>query len=319
VPRKKALPKDPSFELQRDLLIHPETNPTKYVAFEDADQHVFVPDPEAWSRVNAWWLADASWIAYAHDTSEVRRVFRDRARLPSCEVIDRSGTECYVAHNDTFAIVTFRGTQPDDWADLFEISRFVPAKWDVGRVHEGFADALEPVWSTLDAIVRGLPAGCKAWFTGHSLGAALATLGAIRCGDRAAGLCTFGSPRIGDGAFAAHVDQMFGERSLRYANDHDVVTHVPPPAFAAPGRYTHVNELRWINKDGQVGTTQPTLSHFVPDVFGDTRLLLDVVDILTQNQRIGIPDALADHTPLYYALHTWNDFAVNEQPVVVGV
>ena len=314
---KKDFPRDPSFELQRDLLIHPETNPTTYIPFEDADQHPFEPDPHEWSRVNAWWLADASWLAYVHGEAEVRRTFLERAHMTSCELIDRSGTQCYVAHRDSFAIVAFRGTQPDDWKDLFEIVRFLPTSWDVGRVHTGFADALEAVWGPLERSLDALPPGCRVWFTGHSLGAALATLAATRRGDRTAGLYTFASPRVGDGVFAAHVDRMFGRLSLRYVNDHDVVTHVPPPSFAIPGRYTHVNELRWISRDGQVGTVEPTLPHFVSDVFGDTRLLLDVVDILRQSSRIAIPDALVDHTPLYYALHAWNDFVVNGMPAEV--
>jgi len=39
--------------------------------------------------------------------------------------------------------------------------------------------------------------------------------------------------------------------------------------------------------------------------------MLDIVNLSQQNVQITWPDALADHTPLYYALHTWNDFAVN--------
>ena len=77
------------------------------------------------------------------------------------------------------------------------------------------------------------------------------------------------------------------------------------------GRYTHVNHLRWINRDGHVGTIEPTVTHFVQDVFGSSRMFLDIVNLSRQNIQITFPDALIDHTPLYYALHTWNDFAVN--------
>jgi len=308
---KKALPKNPSFELRRDLLLHPESNPTKYVAFEDAATHRFVPDATSWSRVNAWWLADAAWIAYSHDANAVRGVFRSRAQMDSCEVFASSGTECYLAQCASFAIVTFRGTQPEAWEDLFSDVLLKAVPWDVGHVHQGFGKALEPVWKPLEAALNNL-ADRPVWFTGHSLGGALATLAAFRRSSRAAGVCTFGSPRVGNGVFAGHFDSQFVERSTRYVNDHDVVTHVPSQVLAFPhGSYAHVNHLRWINKDGQVGSSEPTVKHFMQDVFGSSRVMLDIVNLSQQNVQITWPDALADHTPLYYALHTWNDFAVN--------
>jgi len=313
MPNKKELPKNPSFELQRDLLIHPESNPTAYVAFEQALAHKFVPDATTWSRVNAWWLADASWIAYTHDAAAVRDVFRSRAGMDSCELIAGTGTECYLAQRSSFAIVTFRGTQPDDWNDLFNIARFGTTAWDVGRVHEGFADALEAIWEPLEKALNGLQ-DRRVWFTGHSLGGALATFAAFRRRNRLAGVYTFGSPRVGNGEFAAQLDAALVNKSFRYVNDHDAVTHMPPKPFAFPhGGYTHISELRSINKDGQVSTTEPTVSHFALDVFGDpgVGVLLDIINLLHQGHRITLPDTLTDHTPLYYALHTWNDFAVN--------
>ncbi len=310
-PKTKNVPTNEQFSVQRDMLLHPESNPTGYVPFEDAATHAFAPEAGGWSRVNAWWLADASWIAYSHDPAEVDRIFRERANMRSCELIDSRGTECYLAQHDAFAIVAFRGTQPDDWRDLFSVSRFVPVAWDVGHVHRGFAEALEAVWRPLAAALDSLPAGCRVWFTGHSLGGALAALAAFRRRSQVGGLYTFGSPRVGDGVFATQLDSTLGQRSIRYANDHDVVTHVPPEPFAFPGRYTHVRNLRWINKDGQVITTEPTVRHFVQDVIGDTAFLLDVVQLAESGAQVSLPDALADHTPLFYALHTWNDFAVH--------
>ena len=312
MPKRKELPVNPSREVQRDLLIHPESNPTRYIPFEDAEAHPFVPGATSWSRVNAWWLADAAWIAYSHDKRFVCQTFSDRAGLSSCETIADRGTDAYLAHNGRFAIVTFRGTQPDDWNDLFNISCFVPIRWDVGFVHKGFAAALDAVWRPLEDALNTLPVDCRVWFTGHSLGGALASLAAVRTGGRAAGVYTFGSPRVGDAVFAAHLGHRFEEASIRYVNDHDVVTHVPPEPFAFPGRYTHVDRLRWINKDGQVGTTRPTLEHFMLDVFGDPSLFLDIVELSRQRIPVSLPDTLTDHTPLYYALHTWNDLVANE-------
>lgn len=55
------------------------------------------------------------------------------------------------------------------------------------------------------------------WFTGHSLGAALATLAADLF-EPARGVCTLGSPRVGDVAFATLFDARFRQRSARYVN-----------------------------------------------------------------------------------------------------
>src|SRR5262249_29250576 len=120
-------------------------------------------------------------------------------------------------------------------------------------------------------------------------------------------------PLVGNGVFGSTFDAVFEERSIRYFNDHDVVTHVPPGPFALPhGLFTHVDHLRWINKDGQIGTTPPTLPHFVSDVLGCTNVLLDILDPHGSITRFRLPAALTDHTPLYYVLHCWNDFALHQ-------
>ena len=312
VPKPKPIPKNLSLEEQQQLVFHPEKNPTRYVAFEHATDYPFEPKAATWSRVNAWWLADASWLSYTQEAETVKAIFRDRAALPSCELIAKDGTECYLAHGADFAIAAFRGTQPDDWNDVLNDVMFQSVAWDEGHVHRGFARGLDVVREPLGQALKALPARCRVWFTGHSLGAALATLAAYRYRDVAAGVYTFGSPLVGNGVFAGRFDSVFEERSLRYVNDHDAVTHVPPEPFALPhGLYTHVDHLRWITKDGQIATTPPTLAHFVRVVFGRSNALLDIVGLHLADARISLPAALADHTPLYYGLHCWNDFALH--------
>jgi len=311
MPQKKPLPVDPTLAVQLDLLLHPEHNTTGYAAFEDAMAHPFTPEATTWSRVNAWWLADASWLAYSHDNAEVKRILAVRAGLTSCTFIAGGGTSGYIAHNNDLAIVAFRGTQPDDWHDLFDLAGLLPERWDVGLVHHGFADALTNVWSQLHAELSALPSTCRIWLTGHSLGAALASLTAVRIGSRASGVYTYGAPRVGDSVFATHFNQAFQETSIRYVNDHDVVTHVPPEHVVPFMRYTHTDHLRWIDQNGQVGTAHPTVEHFVLHLFGKMEALLRMVNLAHEPAGFPLPDMFTDHTPLYYALHTWNDFATN--------
>ena len=310
-PATKPVPRNLPIEQQRALLLHPESNPTGHVPFDRARDFPFEPEAAGHSRVNAWWLAEASWLAYWHHKAEVARVYEEQTGL-SCDLVVVKGAECYVASSARFAIIAFRGTQADDWSDILDDACFAPKAWDAGHVHQGFARRLENVAAALDQVLSGLDAQCRLWFTGHSLGAAAATLAAFRYRARAGGVYTFGSPLVGNGVFTGTFGGALGPKSTRYVNDHDLVTRVPPEPFALPhGLYSHVDHARWINKEGQIGTTRPTLAHFVRDVFGRANVALDLIELHERGLGRSLPDALSDHTPLYYALHCWNDFALH--------
>ena len=312
-PERKPLPVNLPFEVQQQLVFRPESNPTGYVPYERAMDFPFDPDAAAHSRINAWWLAEAAWLSYWRDPQAVAQVFLERAGM-TCECLEVRGAECCVAASPRVAIVGFRGTQSGDWNDVFDDTSFAAKPWDVGHVHEGFARRLETLKPGLDRLLNGLAPSCRAWFTGHSLGGAVATLAAYRYRKITGGLYTFGSPLVGNGVFSGILGGEFQAKSARYANDHDIVTRVPPEPFALPhGLYTHVDHLRWINKEGQVGTTQPTLPHFVRDVFGRSNVILDLVRLMQSGIKLSLPDALADHTPLYHVLHCWNDFALHHE------
>ena len=98
----------------------------------------------------------------------------------------------------------------------------VPGPWPGGgKVHRGFKTILTEIWAdvekTLETIDRPL------YYTGHSLGGALATLAASLRPPRA--VYTFGAPRIGDAAFAQSLAALPVYNVL---NPRDVVTGLPP-------------------------------------------------------------------------------------------
>ena len=316
-PPRKKIPSDLPLGVQQQLLFQPETNPTAHVPLEHAQSHAFDPDASLPSRVNAWWLAEASWLAYWHDREAVARVFRDRAGM-GCELAAGNGAEAYFASSPRFAIVAFRGTQPGDWNDLLDDACYRAVSWDVGHVHRGFARRLDALDAPLRRFLEQLPAGCRVWFTGHSLGAAAATLAAYRFRTVTGGVYTFGSPLVGNRPFSEEFGRAFTGRSLRYVNDHDLVTRVPPAPFAFPhGEYMHVEAARLIDEAGSLGSVRPALLPFVRDIFGRPTAVLDMVDLhlqhmdraLSLRRQPTLPDSLSDHTPLFYALHAWNDFA----------
>jgi pimeloyl-ACP methyl ester carboxylesterase len=227
----------------------------------------FQPDAAAYNDANAWWLAELSRLVYRH---EGRTPFLDRAGLDEVKFFDAKETECFVvrARDGKWAALVFRGTENlRDWLTNVDVKR-VPAP--AGEVHEGFNSALDAVWRDVAPVLATLD--CPIFYAGHSLGAALATLAASRRAPRAT--YTYGSPLVGDKAFAASL----GATPLfRVVNDLDIVTTVPPPLLG----YHHAGELHTI------GERKPVRG-FVFDSLEKFRELANP------------PEPLADHAPINY-------------------
>jgi triacylglycerol lipase len=287
------------------FVFRPESD-AAYRHFEGHESVPFDAGASQVTRAHAWWLADAALLTY-WDPGEA--VARFAAAGLTAELIEGGETQLYVAFSADAVLVVFRGTQADRLGDMFDNAQFGLAPWEhgTGAVHQGFKRALDRVWDRLAGRLGQLAGSRTVWFGGHSLGAALATLAAARF-PQTAGVSTIASPRVGDRLFAAAFDARFGARSLRYANDADIVTHVPPalpPPFALP--YEHVGQLRHILPDGRITTQAPALAHFVRDVFGDLGHLHEVVDALKAGIMRRAPDFLLDHMPRGYTVDLWND------------
>jgi triacylglycerol lipase len=246
------------------LVLNPESD-GEYRHFEHALAAPFETAPTAFSRVNAWWLADAALLSY-WTADRARDIFRDQASLESVPV-QKSNTHAYVAWNHAFAIVAFRGTEPDSILDILTNANIPLKQWDVPaeRVHSGFMDALDDVWDDVAAVLAPL-AGRPVWFTGHSLGGALATLAGdryerqrhARGGGELGGIYTFGSPLVGGRPFVDGFNARCGDRSFRFVNDRDSVPRVPPPLIG----YRHVNNERFVGfDDSGVSFSEPLIDH----------------------------------------------------------
>lgn len=154
------------------------------------------------------------------------------------------GTHCFLAlrQDRQLGVVAFRGTDKDDPSDVADDINALPAPWAAGgKVHRGFAGALADVRSEVERALQ--PLQCRLLFTGHSLGAALATLLA---GVRApAALYTFGSPMVGDSDFVATLS---GVKSYRYVDCTDIVTRIPPEILG----YRHLGRPYYIAQDRSI-------------------------------------------------------------------
>lgn len=187
---------------------------------------------------------------------------------------------------DGTAYVVFRGTQPDRATDILCDADAVPVSWPGGgRVHRGFLRAANALFPAVDAWL-GERGGADLMVTGHSLGAAMATLLAARV-PRAA-LVTLGSPRVGNRDFAR---LLAGRDVWRYVDCCDRVADLPP----AVG-YKHLDGERYIDRTGRVLASPPG---FLDRELDQAEAALDY---LRRYVRLGNAPTrgFADHAPVNY-------------------
>jgi len=142
----------------------------------------------------------------------------------------------YVGISGSVGQVIFRGTQSGsltNWiADLSAATLSPYVNIPNANVHSGFLAAWESVKPGVESAVQTLintyhPTSF--YFSGHSLGAALALLAALEIGPTLGVPFTvynFGEPRVGNTAFAQWYDAHIGN-IYRVVNEADCVPHLP--------------------------------------------------------------------------------------------
>lgn len=163
-----------------------------------------------------------------------------------CDFFDNDGTQCLLAASEDKIFVVFRGTEPTAWEDVKADLNFFKVKADTaGRVHGGFKESCDDLYEEIRLKILLLRTHEKQQIiiSGHSLGAAVATLFASRI--KADQLYTFGSPRVGDKRF---VDTLCVPH-WRFVNNNDIVTFVPPILM-----FYHDGELKYFNSKQQLST-----------------------------------------------------------------
>jgi hypothetical protein len=187
------------------------------------------------------------------------------------------------------AFVVFRGTQAGKLLDLVADVRFRLRTWEgPGRAHEGFLAA----WRSLDEPIAAWIQGAGARrlvVSGHSLGAAMATL--LAAARPEAELVTFGSPRVGDAAFAG---AFAGRPVRRYVDCTDKVTMVPPELVG----YRHVEGEIYIDRSGLVHAAPPS-AEVVSEDRGAARRAYLLRHAWKVWRNVLVRD-LADHAPVNY-------------------
>ena len=157
-------------------------------------------------------------------------------------------------------IVTFAGSDPlkvEDWITDFH------AQVSADDLHSGFENAVNTVWPMIELAIRNRPpTEAAVFFTGHSLGGALAIIAAdfamSRLGVNATAVYTFGSPRNGGQAFFSRYTPPLGNATFRLVDGTDIVATVPP---SLGGEFRHVGRSMQCPSDGSFNVqAQPLLA-----------------------------------------------------------
>jgi triacylglycerol lipase len=224
-------------------------------ASKEKDMSPFDPHAAGYRDHNALFLARLARLAY-EDFERARSELQQRWSLDEFQAFDRAGTQAFLAASGQAVVIAFRGTEPKQLDDILTDAKFQLEAGPFGKVHAGFKVGLERVLAdVLAALKPHREARKPLWLTGHSLGAALATLLAAELQKKrfpVQGLYTFGSPRVGDGEFAAALQAKLPERIHRFVNHEDLVTRVPPRKLG----YEHAGTLRHFD-DAGVLTIEP--------------------------------------------------------------
>ncbi|MDD4963148.1 MAG: lipase family protein [Gallionella sp.] len=234
----------------------------------------FQPEDRSYNPDNALWLAELSRLMYRdkpiplplgnhfpHHAVTQSRTFWSRETDTFAMLIEFDGKK-------PFAVLAFRGTAQcvKNFVTDLKICK-IPLDQQAVNVHQGFLDALNDIWGKIEGALATLT--CPVFFTGHSLGAALATLAATRYAPTA--LYTFGSPRVGDATLATALPDI---PIYRLVVEADIAATVPPSILG----YKHVGELK-----------------IRPAPVVQKRGLLAALDCFTHPVK-----PLADHAPLQY-------------------
>lgn len=277
-----------------------------YQYFSQEDNHfLFEANAPQPSPVNAWLMAECSLLVY-EEPAFIKDVFGKMAVfgqhsfhwLESDAEQAGRGTAGLLIEGNDFVIIAFRGTEfyrlgdirsnlsklRSVWLDLLTDLKIKPKTYTKispyfdTAIHSGFYEALKSIWpSVINKLDR---MGNKPiWLTGHSLGAALATLTAYQFPERLAGLYTFGSPCVGTSKFvSSYKNKRLNQKTFRYVHGNDAVNQ----ALVGFVGYQHVDAVE-INYPGRPKNIIESLwNRFIP------------VDQI-------------DHAPLIYAIQAWNE------------
>ncbi|MCF6313780.1 MAG: lipase family protein [Verrucomicrobiales bacterium] len=298
-----------------DSVMKPQGYPPYFEHPEGRQIKPFDPSIKPFDPANAWWLSELCRLVYTPDHKEgnrpwkkiIRFDFLKNTRFEEIHSIHKTGTHAaiYRCHppgqpDAIYHILCFRGTSRfRQW--VLNLSA-APTRWshkdtrthetdNKSYVHSGFKILFERIWPLIDPIIADIPGPFI--YTGHSLGAALATMASLR--KKPAQLYTFGSPRIGNAAFR---DQLDHPPHFRITNHHDIVTLLPQSIDQIqPFDFHHCGDFIYLDENNNL------LHNPKPEVLANEHWAPD--QALTYLKRTFTsphpPECIRDHSPIQYS------------------
>ncbi len=201
-------------------------------------------------------LAHCSNLAY-EPMEDIKRSIISEG-FPNVEFLydKKTDTELFIASNDKAIIVAFRGTElaiKDVLTDI-KIRRVDwPNNSKGGSVQNGLYSALKSIYPELTKTIREFRKNKQSlWFTGHSLGGALACLAAgtyrLQSWQSVNGVYTFGQPRVGNRKFVTNYNKHLKDITFRMVNNNDIVPRMPSTISG----FSHAGTLKYFDSEGQL-------------------------------------------------------------------
>lgn len=251
--RKKTTRISPELQLARNY-------------FKEKDNLLSPPITRAaYSDRMAWILASMAHLAYDkfEEPGQSRRLLILKLKSGGFELLKtfnsiKTDTQAFLAKSsDGYAVLAFRGTETAKRHDIVVDAAAMKVSVLEGRIHSGFRTAYASVARDVQKSVLELK-DTPLYITGHSLGAALATIATqslehhLRIREMIAACYTFGSPRVGDRGY----DREFRSPIYRVVNTTDIVTVIPLLAMG----YIHIGDIRYLGRlDGEFRRGIPVL------------------------------------------------------------
>jgi len=263
------------------------------------------------------WLSQLAYEADDHPETvdEVLPKFKlTKLKLGDRGPLERKASYIVAARMDA-TFVMFAGTDPLKPQDLITDADLNPL-WN--DLHHGFLDAVSKVQRDVEAaITDNGAAGRPLFFTGHSMGGALAQISAqlaLESGLRATAVYTFGGARAGGQDFFDSYDPDLGNCTFRLVYGKDIVAKVPPSfggTFRHVGQFLHCVQGSAFT-DGPLAPSSgndpdlPLAS--IPAVLGLLLSIPGIVEELLESDLDArafdklkkLPDEIRDHVPASY-------------------
>jgi triacylglycerol lipase len=164
------------------------------------------------------------------------------------EFFDIDNAQAYLLKgSDGIHVLSFRGTEVSEPSDILaDLKAGKNIEAIGGKIHVGFKGEINKLWPSIEKAVAGID---RLYVTGHSLGAAMATIASGRMQSKVLALVTFGSPRVGNKEYV----KCLTVTHYRVQNNCDDVTKVP---FRLMG-FRHHGTHKYMNYYGEFRDLTP--------------------------------------------------------------